>query len=253
MKIAFSQPTHNTDDQQLLFSRFHSFGYDGLQLKANQYSTYVYQPVGFIEAYGKDTSAIASGLIAGGLLDDAGIASLRALFRFAQQVGSERIIFCHAQSRQDLSYIDLQQYAAILSELGKEARQRGISLSLHHHYKQPVMHRQDFEVFFAAVKDQSVSLTIDTAHLVKSGIKDIAGIIREYRQFIDNIHIKDFADDAFKLLGRGEIDFRPVFSALHEINYDGWICADEESGSTGLEALETCAHFLYTQLKPSLS
>jgi inosose dehydratase len=244
MKIAFSQPTQTAEEQRVLFSHFRSAGYDGLQLKANQYSVYVDQPERFIEAWGTDTGDIASGLISGGLLDEEGIASLRALCRFAHAVSSERMIFCHAQPRQGLSSSDIRSYAKILAEVGQEAQQYGVSLSLHHHYNQPVMYRQDFEVFFEAVGGAPVRLTVDTAHLVKSGIDDIAGIMRDYRQVIDNMHIKDFADGAFKLLGQGEIDFVPVFSTLHEIGYDGWICADEESGSDCLEAMETCMHFL---------
>lgn len=244
MKTAFSQPTYTAEEQQVLFSRYRSFGYGSLQLKANQYSGYVDQPMRFIEQWGENASSIAAGLITGGLLDETGIASLRALFRFAQTVGSERIIFCHSQPRQGLSNTDIKSYAQILSDLGKEAQQHGVNLSLHHHYNQPVMYRQDFAVFFEAVSDQSVKLTIDTAHLVKSGIHDIAGIIRDYQPFIDNIHIKDFADGAFKILGQGNIDFLPVFSMLHEIDYKGWICADEESGSDCLDAMKTCADFL---------
>lgn len=251
MKIAFSQPTQNDQDQDLLFTRFRAYGYDGLQLKAGQYSAYVNQPARFIEAWGADTAAIASGLITAGTLDESGIASLRALFRYAQAVGSQRIIFCHAQPRQAVSAANIRRYASLLSELGKEAQQHGLNLSLHHHYNQPVMYRQDFEVFFEAVTDSSVWLTVDTAHLVKSGINDIAGIIQDYRQVIDTIHIKDFADGQFRLLGQGDIDFQPVFAMLREINYDGWICADEESGSSCLDGLETCAHFLHAHLKPA--
>ncbi|HTK11455.1 MAG TPA: TIM barrel protein [Ktedonobacteraceae bacterium] len=250
-RIAFSQPTSTIAEQELLFTHFRSSGYNGLQLKADQYKAYVDQPARFVEAWGTDASDIASGLIAGGLLDETGIASLHVLFKFAHAVGSQRIIFCHAQPRQSVSSADIKRYAQILSELGKEAQQQGIQLSLHHHYNQPVMYRQDFETFFESISDQSVSLTIDTAHLIKSGIDDIAGIIRDYQQVLDNIHIKDFAAGSFKLLGQGEIDFLPVFSMLHEIGYTGWVCADEESGSSCLEAMEICAHFLRTRLDSS--
>ncbi|GHO87090.1 sugar phosphate isomerase/epimerase family protein [Dictyobacter formicarum] len=244
MKMAFSKPTTDATEQQLLFSHFRSAGYNGLQLKAGQYREYIAQPERFLDQWGDDASALASGLITGGLLDEAGIADLRALFTFAQSVGSERIVFCHAQPREGLSHADIQGYAHILSDLGKEAQQHGVVLSLHHHYNQPVMYRQDFAVFFDAVSDQSVKLTIDTAHLVKSGIDDIGGVIREYRAVLDNMHIKDIARNEFKVLGKGTIDFAPVFAALHDIGYQGWLCADEESGDDLTGAMETCARFL---------
>lgn len=244
MKMAFSKPTANADEQQLLFSHFRSAGYGGLQLKAGQYRKYVTHPERFLEQWEDDARDLASGLITGGSLDKVGIADLRALFKFAQAVGSERIIFCHAQPREGLSNADIRGYAHILSDLGKEARQYGIALSLHHHYNQPVMYRQEFAVFFDAVSDQTVKLTVDTAHLVKSGIDDIASIIRDYRTVLDNMHIKDIADNAFKVPGKGTIDFTPVFAALHDIEYQGWLCADEESGDDLIDAMETCAQFL---------
>jgi sugar phosphate isomerase/epimerase len=244
MKIAFSKPTRTAEEQQILFSRFRSFGYNGLQLKNDQYCTSIALPSSFIDRWGSDAPAIASGVITGGRLDEMGMAELRTLFTFAQAVRSERVIFCHAQPRQGLSNADIQGFARILSELGKEAQQHGITLSLHHHYDQPVMYRQDFEVFFEAVGDQCVKLTIDTAHLVKSGITNIVEIFRDYHQVIDNVHLKDIAHGEFKVPGQGNINFTPVFSAFREIKFAGWLCADEESGSDLLAAMETCAQFI---------
>jgi sugar phosphate isomerase/epimerase len=76
----------------------------------------------------------------------------------------------------------------------------------------------------------TVGLTVDTAHLVKSGVTDAAELIRGFADVIDNVHLKDFAAGQFRVLGEGEIDFRPVFQALQAVGYDGWLCADEESG-----------------------
>jgi inosose dehydratase len=245
MKLAFSKPTSTDAERHLLFTSFRTCGYEGLQLKHGQYSEYIDQPSRFIEQWGREANAIASGLITGGSLDHDGIETLRRLFKFAQHVGTERVVFCHAQPRQGLSNADIKGFARILSDLGKEASLHyGVTLSLHHHYNQPVMYRQDFAVFFDAVDDQAVRLTIDTAHLVKSGVTDIAGIISDYRQVIDNIHMKDLAHNSFEVLGQGTIDFAPVFDALHKTGYNGWLCADEESGSDLAGAMETCARFL---------
>jgi inosose dehydratase len=245
MKLAFSKPTATDAERHHLFTSFRSCGYEGLQLKYGQYSEYIDQPERFIEQWGGEAQAIASGLIVGGSLDHDGVEALRRLFKFAHHVGTERIVFCHAQPRQGLSNADIKGFAKILSDLGKEASLHyGVALSLHHHYNQPVMYRQDFAVFFDAVDDQAVNLTVDTAHLVKSGITDIAGIISDYRHVIDTIHVKDFAHGSFELLGQGSIDFVPVFDVLHRIGYNGWLCADEESGSDLPGAMETCARFM---------
>ena len=247
MKLAFSRPTSGDDEQQQLFSWFRTSGYDGLQLKHAQYAGYVDHPESFLEDWGHYPGA-ASGLIAAGGLDETGIASLRGLFHFARAVGSGLIVFCHSLSREGLSSADIRGFGATLSELGKEARHLGVKLSLHHHYDQPVMYREDFDAFFEVVEDGSVGLTVDTAHLVKSGHEDIAGLIRDFRQVIDNFHLKDFADGRFEPLGQGNIDFEPVFSAIREIGYEGWLCADEESGGDLVGTMDLSHRFIKSKL-----
>lgn len=188
-------------------------------------------------------------MITGGTLDAPGLAALRKLFAFGEAVGSEVVVFCHGASRAGLVADDMRGYARTLSELGGEARQHGLRLSLHHHYGQPVMQREDMAVFFDAVEEGAVGLTVDTAHLVKSGIEDIAGVIRDFAAHVDNVHLKDFADGEFKVLGQGRIDFAPVFAALRGIRYDGWTCADEESGSDLAGAMRACHDFMQAGLR----
>jgi sugar phosphate isomerase/epimerase len=117
-------------------------------------------------------------------------------------------------------------------------------LSLHHHFDQPVMHREDFDVFFERIKAREVGLTIDTAHLAKSGITDAAEVITSFGPFIDNFHLKDFAGGEWRVLGEGVIDFAPIFGAIGDIRYSGWISADEESGGGIIEGMRACLTFM---------
>jgi inosose dehydratase len=243
MQLAFSRPTSNEEEQQLLFDQFQSIGYEGLQLKLNQYKHYIDRPELFLEKWGH-IKGVASGLITYGILDENHIAQLKQEIRFAQKVKSERIILCHTIPRQGISKDDFRGYATIISDLGKEAEQSGVEFSLHHHYNQPVMYKEDMDVFFDQINDDSVGLTIDTAHLVKSGIEDISDVIYSFRDVIDNFHIKDYVQDEFKVLGQGEIDFAPIFQAIKEIEYNGWITADEESGYDINEGMKDCYEYM---------
>jgi sugar phosphate isomerase/epimerase len=243
MRLAFSRPTSGDAEQRSLFSSFRAAGFDGLQLKASQYQRYLNDPERFRSDWGSDPGLVAA-LITGGALDDAGIAALRQVLAFARSVASERVVFCHGIPRRGLGQADIQRFAQMLADLGEEARDSGIRLSLHHHYDQPVMQRDDFDAFFSAVGARPVGLTVDTAHLVKSGISDVPAVIRDYRAFIDNIHLKDYADGAFRVLGEGQIEFDPIFRALREIGYEGWLCADEESGGDLEAGMKACAQFI---------
>lgn len=243
MKFAFSRPTRSVEEQRELIEGFHSVGYQGLQLKAGQYMPFVDDPARFNAEWGQ-YAGVASGLIAAGNLEDGG-AALRELFRFAGDVGTERVIFCHGVARTAVDHDDIRRFAKLLSDLGKEAQQQGVALSHHHHYNQPVMYRDDISIFFEAAEPGAIGLTIDTAHLVKSGIEDVAGVIRDAREHIDNFHLKDFAAGEWRVLGQGDIDFAPIFNAIQEIGYDGWLCADEESGGDLTGGMQACYAFMH--------
>ncbi|MDF2439637.1 MAG: inosose dehydratase [Abditibacteriota bacterium] len=242
-RLAFSTPTSNETEQRRLFEGFGRCGFHGLQLKSGQYARYLEEPERFLAQWGGVPGATA-GLIYGGELDESGIASLQHVLSFASTIGSEMVVFCHSRPRSEVTHDDIRHFAGRLSTVGEAAAQWGIRLSLHNHYNQPVMHRADFEVFLDAATPGALGLTLDTAHLHKSGIRDIAAMVRDFGSFIDNVHLKDIRDNQFKTLGHGEIDFEDVFEALHEIGFAGWLCADEESDTGIHESLHASFEFI---------
>jgi sugar phosphate isomerase/epimerase len=239
MKLAFSKPTGTDEDTRLLLTRFREAGYDGLQLKAGQYVPYLDEPERFLADWG-DHRGAASALITG----ETGVGALRRLFAFGKTVGTERVVLCLGLPRDDFKADRLRRMAAMVSLLGLEAQDYGLKLSLHHHYDHPVMLPEEMEVFFGAVEPESVGLTVDTAHLVKSGVDDVAGVIRRFAPVIDNFHLKDYADGEWRVLGTGDIDFAPIFAAIRNIGYDGWLSTDEESGADVHEAMAACHAFV---------
>jgi len=246
VKIAFSKPTRDADELRELFASFRVAGYQGLQLKGGQYAGSLADPGRFTRTWGQDR-ALTSGLITMGTLDASGVAQLRRVIAFGARTGAERIVFCHDHPRDGVTAGDLAGFARTLSGLGKEAADQGLALSLHHHYRQPVMHRADFDVFFGAASH--VGLTVDTAHLAKSGITDIAGLIRDLRAVIDNIHVKDYDDRGeFRILGQGTLDFAAILAAVRDIGYSGWLCVDEESTASLAEGLQASRDYLREQL-----
>ncbi len=246
-RLAFSAPDRDPAERAVLMIGFREKGYDGLQLKRMQYVDDVSEPGRFTERWGS-TPGIASGLITGGRLDAAGVADLQAVIRFGAAVGSERVIFCHGEPRTEVDDDDIVAFSRTLAEIGRRARSLGVQLSLHHHYGQPVMYRSDFDRFFDGIDDGAVTLTVDTAHLVKSGITDIAEVIRCFGPRIDTIHIKDIAGAAFVPLGTGEIDFDPIFRALIDAAPTAWLCADEESGADIVGAMTDCHRYMTMKL-----
>ena len=239
MKIAFSKPTRNDEQQRELIATFRDCGYEGLQLKLGQYRAYIEDPPGIFADHPQLHGAI-SGVIVGVRADDeAAVAQLRKVTRFANRVAADLIVVVPGGGRDDIPGI-----AGQFAELAKEAADTGARLTLHNHADSPIMLPDDFEVFYEQGADTPYGFTVDTAHLVKSGVPDIQGVIRAFAPSIDNFHIKDIAAGEWAVLGDGEIDFDPVFRAIRDIGYDGWVSCDEESGSELRGAMTQCYRVL---------
>ena len=226
MRIAFSK-TVPPEDFERLASDFRAEGYEGLQLKAGQYLPYLETPEAFAAKYAQP--GVASALI---YFDELDTARLDAVVDFATAVGSELVVFCHNRTRDSVAPGELATIAQQLAVSGARARGLGIGLSLHHHYDQPVMLPEDVREFWGAIESGLVGLTVDTAHLAKSGVGDIPGFLAEFAPIIDNIHLKDYSHGEWRLLGEGELDLEGVLRQLAAADFDGWLCVDEESAAS---------------------
>ncbi|MCR8656554.1 sugar phosphate isomerase/epimerase family protein [Paenibacillus endoradicis] len=250
IKIAFSAPTATPSEQDQLFQQYQVIGYDGLQLKHGQYAQYLLEPELFLEQWGH-LPGIASALIMGGQLNEETIQTLKPIVNFAKKLGTDKIVFCHGVSRATVTHNDIKDFGRKLSQIGLYTAEQGVKLSLHHHYDQPVMYREDFDLFFENAEQGSIGLTVDTAHLVKSGIADVAEVLSSFSSVIDNIHLKDIKGNEWKVLGEGTIDFTTIFNQLAKQNYQGWISADEESGGDLIVGMQSCYSFINSMLHKS--
>ena len=244
MNLAYSAPTASPEHTRFLLSRFAEIGYDGLQLKKGQYAGYREEPGRFKREWGA-VPGVASALICGlDVRSETSRGDLGKTVAFAGAAGSELVVVCLGGPRAGMSGRDIAQVAAAVAELGREASDAGVNLTVHNHYDSPLMHRDDFDIFYGACPEGTVGLTLDTAHAFKSGIRDVAEIVRSFAPLIDNFHLKDFAAGDSRVLGQGEIDFAPIFAAIKAVGYDGWVSTDEESGADLKQAMAHCLAFM---------
>ncbi|GAA2089911.1 hypothetical protein GCM10009840_30930 [Pseudolysinimonas kribbensis] len=245
-RIAFSKPTRTDADTEALLGGFRAAGYDGLQLKMNQFTPWLDDAGAFRARYPEP--GVASAVIFFDVPDAAGEERLARVIEFAGAVGSERVVYCQNRTHEGVDRALLEAYATSLSGHGRRARELGVALSLHHHFDQPVMTPDDVRAFFGAVQTADgsplVGLTVDTAHLAKSGVEDIPGFIAEFAGVIDNIHLKDYADGQWRLFGQGDLDLVGILSALRDVGYPGWICVDEESSASLEDGLRVSRDWL---------
>ncbi|KQQ05895.1 MULTISPECIES: sugar phosphate isomerase/epimerase family protein [unclassified Rathayibacter] len=217
----------------VLIARFREEGYEGLQLKGAQYSSYIDDPSRALAELGDDPG-IYSALITGDSLDEAGQERIGRTIAFAAAVGAERIVFCHGHPHDGVDASMRRSFARTLLEIAARSRGAGVAFSLHHHTDQPVMELTDFREFFDGVEPGVLGLTVDTAHLARSGVEDLPGLIDEFGAYVDNVHLKDYSvpvgrDGEWRVAGDGVLDLGGVLDALDRADYSGWICVDEES------------------------
>lgn len=82
-----------------------------------------------------------------------------------------------------------------------------------------------FEELHRRVNHNAFGLTLDIGHLHCMGELPIAFHIQRWKDWLWNVHIEDMKQGVHDhlMFGDGEIDFPPVFRALHEIGYRGGV------------------------------
>ncbi|HEX7137677.1 MAG TPA: sugar phosphate isomerase/epimerase, partial [Vicinamibacterales bacterium] len=97
-----------------------------------------------------------------------------------------------------------------------------------------------------------------TAHYQQGG-GDPAPAIRQYRDWIGVLHLKDVRTSTaqasgyqFVELGRGRVDLKAVFAALNDINFTGWGVVEldrvPEAGRTPKECAQINRRYLIDAL-----
>jgi inosose dehydratase len=155
--------------------------------------------------------------------------------------------------------LDDRQWKALcggLNHLGEVARDNGMRLCYHHHMGTCVMTRPDVDRLMESTDAELVNLLLDTAHLAFAGDDPLA-LVRSHGKRIKHVHLKDLrakvverarADGwsfqeaieagVFTVPGDGGIDFAPIFDALADSDFEGWLVVEAEQDPAKAYPLE---------------
>ena len=141
-----------------------------------------------------------------------------------------------------------QALAEGLNELGRVAAEADMQLCYHHHMGTGVMTRAETDRLMEMTDPEVVHLLLDTGHLYWAG-DDPLDMARAYAGRIRHVHLKDIRtpfmeaaeakhqsfeeavfDGVFTVPGDpdGTIDFKPIFQALADAGYAGWLMVEAE-------------------------
>ena len=133
-----------------------------------------------------------------------------------------------------------------LHHLGELARKQNMLIAYHHHMGTGVQTFEEITRLMENTLPELVSLVVDTGHIVYAG-GDAVRLICQQERRVKHVHLKDirmevlrqvtqqelsFLDSViagvFTVPGDGNIDFFPVFEALAEMDYQGWLIVEAE-------------------------
>jgi inosose dehydratase len=133
-----------------------------------------------------------------------------------------------------------------LEKLGDLAHEKGMTIVYHHHMGTGVQTTAEIDRLMSETQADKVSLLFDTGHLVFSG-EDPLAVYHKYADRIKHIHLKDIRQErmedvrkekksfltgvkegVFTVPGDGMIDFNPIWAAINDSGYEGWMMVEAE-------------------------
>lgn len=143
-----------------------------------------------------------------------------------------------------------------LNKLGKIAKDKGMTLTFHHHMGTVVQTEEEIDRFMETVDPELVFLLFDSGHLSFAGI-DPEKVLKRYVNRIKHVHLKDIREEmvkksqnerwsflkgvregVFTVPGDGDVDFAPIFRILEDAGYEGWVVVEAEQDPAKANPLE---------------
>lgn len=138
--------------------------------------------------------------------------------------------------RRDVESADYVRLGKLLTEIGKQTSPLGVQVAYHPHMGSIGEKPNDIDRVLDATDPRYVRLLLDVAHFQAGGGDPVAAV-RRYKDRLALLHIKDLrrfpggrpSSFQFVELGRGSVDLRGVFAALHDVGFKGWAVVELDS------------------------
>ena len=143
-----------------------------------------------------------------------------------------------------------------MTQLGKIAKDKGMTLTFHHHMGTVVQTEEEIDKFMELTDPELVFLLFDSGHLSFAGINP-ENVLKKYVNRVKHVHLKDIRKEmveksraeswsflkgvregVFTVPGDGDVDFAPIFSILEEAGYEGWVVVEAEQDPAKANPLE---------------
>jgi inosose dehydratase len=119
---------------------------------------------------------------------------------------------------------------ACMTIVAAQAADRGVASTFHPNSPAgSVFRTADDYAVMRELLPATIGYTPDVGHIAKGGMDPLT-VVRDWRDRVDHIHIKDLgADGRWAQTGEGIIDIEGVLRFLDETGFDGWVTFEDES------------------------
>jgi len=167
-----------------------------------------------------------------------------------------------------LSRADIQQAAAVISELGRMAIDQGIQIGLHNEFFCAI-NKENHREFIESTDPNSVFYCLDTAQIAIIG-EDLLQFYEDYHDRICTFHLKDTAscslpdairygkdveivDDGTRWFwepGEGVLDFKGLWQLLKKYQFKGWMTIETDGTPDLLASMALSSYYVKHELAP---
>lgn len=259
-KIGYAAITWGGKDEQAI-ADISSLGYRHIQLRANTYKTYNEKRdelKALLKRHNLSFSVMSSGSLNPGRdeagqmkmhLDHAGFAKALGV-KFLQVTNSARV----GEGKQDPALV--KAYARLLTDLGKQVADKGLTLVYHNHMHQLGETPEEVDMILQESDERYVKLLLDIAHYHKGG-GDPSRAFSQYASRTKVLHLKDWTESEgkhgykFCELGQGHVDLPAFFNTLAREKFNGLAMVELDgvpvAGRTPKECAQISKDFLLKQ------
>jgi inosose dehydratase len=133
-----------------------------------------------------------------------------------------------------------------VNHVARISRERGVAATFHPHSGSYVETPREIARLAGGLDTEVVGLCLDSGHASIGG-GDPLGLLREYRELVNHVHLKDVDQevlgslrsgeigieeawdrDVFCAFGDGAVDLDGFLETLRELDYDGWVVVEQD-------------------------
>ena len=147
----------------------------------------------------------------------------------------------------DLTADDYKRSIELLNEGGAKLRARGVHFHYHNHafeFEKVDGDKTGMDLLIEGLDPQACDLCVDVAWVQKGG-ENAAEYIKRHQDIIGYLHFKDYDDEGWCELGRGQVDFAPIMQVLPEMSRVRWVVLEQDkSRNDAMESVTESRRFL---------